>query len=49
MIQEDKIGRDRLIRKKENRDREKEELLDASSYVGTKEDIFYLNKFYLPW
>ena len=27
-----------MIKKKENRDREKDELLDASLYVGTKED-----------
>ena len=35
MTKEGRIGRDRMIKKKENRDREKEELLDASIDVGT--------------
>ena len=35
MTKEDRIGRDGMIKKKENRDREKEELLDASIDVGT--------------
>ena len=35
MTKEDRIGRDRLIKKKENRDREKEELLDVPINAGT--------------
>ena len=35
MTKEDRIGRDRMIKKKENRDREKEELLDASTNAGS--------------